>query len=158
MSVWREVQEALYQRWAAGWTDDPLAAPVVPLTPYVFEDEKFDPETVTSPPGWDPESDFWVRFSVKRMPGRQGTLGGPGRRKMDRVGMIFIQLFRAPLHGVGDMSDLAERAAKLFENCRIQATHDIRFAEVEPGQSGQVDEGRWLGLSVEGRFDYEEHN
>jgi hypothetical protein len=35
--------------------------------------------------------------------------------------------------------------------------HDIRFGEVEPGESGQVENGRWLGLSVEGRFDYEQH-
>lgn len=143
MSVWREVQEALYQRFVDGWSPDPDA----PRTPYVFEDEKIDP-----PAG------PWVRFSVKRMPGGQGTLGGPGRRKMDRVGRVFVQLFTPPGNGVGDLSDHAEFAAKLFENCRILATHDIRFAEVEPGQSGQVESGRWLGLSVEGRFDYEDHN
>lgn len=147
MSVWREVQEALYQRWANGWTDDPLADPVVPLTPYWFEDEKASPPDAP-----------WARFSVKRMPGGQGTLGGPGRRKMDRVGIVFIQLFQPPGRGVGPFSDLGERAARLFENCRILGTHDIRFAEVEPGESGQVEKGRWLGLSVEGRFDYEDHN
>lgn len=147
MSVWREVQEALYQRWRDQWAEVPGADPLVPLTPYCFEDEKFDP----------PDAE-WVRFSVKRMPGGQGTLGGPGRRKMDRVGMVFVQLFKPPGNGVGDLSDLGDRAAKLFENCRIKATHDIRFAEVEPGQSGQVENGRWVGLSVEGRFDYEEHN
>lgn len=147
MSVWREVQEALYQRWAAAWVVDPLAAEPVALTRFVFEDEKIDPP-----------DDLWVRFSVKRMPGGQGTLGGPGKRKMDRVGIVFIQLFQPPLRGVGDLSDAGERAAKLFENCRIKDTHDIRFAEVEPGESGQVENGRWLGLSVEGRFDYEEHN
>lgn len=147
MSVWREVQEALYQRFVDGWTVDPLADPVVYRTPFVFEDEKIDP-----PDG------PWVRFSVKRMPGGQGTLGGPGKRKMDRVGRVFMQFFKPPGGGVGDLSDHAEAGAKLFENCRIQNTHDIRFAEVEPGQSGQVENGRWLGLSVEGRFDYEEHN
>jgi hypothetical protein len=146
-SVWREVQEALYQRFRTGWIVDPGADPIVYRTPFVFEDEKIDP-----PAG------MWVRFSVKRMPGGQGTLGGPGRRKMDRVGMIFGQLFKPPGDGVGDISDAGDYLAKLFENCRIQNTHDIRFAEVEPGQSGQVENGRWLGLSVEGRFDYEEHN
>lgn len=146
-SVWREVQEALYQRFAARWTLDPLAVPVTYRSPFVFEDEKIDP-----PDG------LWVRFSVKRMPGGQGTLGGPGRRKMDRVGMIFGQLFQPPGLGIGDLSDAADFLAKGFENCRIKNTHDIRFAEVEPGESGQVENGRWLGLSVEGRFDYEEHN
>lgn len=143
MSVWREVQEQLYQRFVAAWVmpDDPAK----PLTPYCFEDEKMDP--VDGP---------WVRFSVKRMPGGPGTLGRPGNRKMDRVGMVFGQLFKPPGNGVGDLSDYGEKLAGIFENCRLQVPHDIRFGEVEPGQSGQVENGRWLGLSVEGRFDYEQ--
>lgn len=145
MSVWREVQEALYARWRDQWAVVPGAVPLVALTPYWFEDEKAVP----------PE-DPWVRFSVKRMPGGPGTMGSPGNRKMDRVGMVFIQLFQPPLHGVGGLSDLGERAAAIFENCRLRATRDIRFGEVEPGQSGQIEAGRWLGLSVEGRFDYED--
>ena len=144
MTVWREVQEALYQRWADQWVIDPLADPIVPRTPFVFEDEKIDPPDAP-----------WARFSVKRRPGGQGTLGRPGNRKMDRVGMVFIQLFKPPGDGVGDLSDLGELAAGIFENCRI-ATHHIRFSEVEPGPTGDVEKGRWLGLSVEGRFDYEQ--
>ncbi len=141
MSVWREVQETLYARWRDQWVVAPGGEA---LTPFWFEDEKATP----------PE-DFWVRFSVKRMPGGPGTLGRPGNRKMDRVGMVFIQLFRPPLQGIGNMSDMGERAAGIFENCRLEP-HDIRFGEVEPGQSGSVESGRWLGLSVEGRFDYED--
>lgn len=155
MSVWREVQEALYGRWAANWAVVPGADPLIPLTPFVFEDEKFDPATVTSPAGWDPDKDAWARFSVKRMPGGAGTLGRPGNRKMDRVGFVFVQLFRPPLQGVGYLSDLGERAAGIFENCRMPA-HDIRFGQVEPGASADLEGGRWLGLSVEGRFDYEQ--
>lgn len=146
MSVWREVQETLYQRWAARWAVDPEADPVVPLTPYWFEDEK------AAPPDGP-----WARFSVKRLPGGPGTMGGPGNRKMDRVGIVFVQLFQPPGDGVGTLSDLGETAAAIFENCRLLADHDIRFGQVEPGESGQVENGRWLGLSVEGRFDYEQH-
>lgn len=145
MSVWREVQEQLYQRWSDAWVVDPLADPLQPLTPYWFEDEKADP--VDGP---------WARFSVKRMPGGPGTLGRPGNRKMDRVGFVFVQLFQPPGQGVGTLSDLGERAAAIFENCRLQTPHDIRFGEVEPGASAQVEAGRWLALSVEGRFDYEQ--
>jgi hypothetical protein len=155
LSKWRAVQEQLYQRWAAAWVEDPLADPLVALTPYAFEDEKFDPATVQLA-GWNPDTDAWARFSVKRMPGGPGTLGRAGNRKMDRVGMVFVQLFRPPLQGVGDLSDLGERAAAIFENCRLQNPHDIRFGEVEPGATAQVEAGRWLGLSVEGRFDYEQ--
>lgn len=145
MSVWRAVQETLYQRWAAQWVVDPEADPVEPLTYFVFEDEKATPPAAP-----------WARFSVKRMPGGPGTMGRPGNRKMDRVGMVFVQLFKPPGKGVGDLSDLGERAAGVFENCRLLGANDIRFGEVEPGQSQQVENGRWLGLSVEGRFDYEQ--
>src|SRR3546814_9681791 len=62
---------------------------------------------------------------------------------MDRVGAVIIDLREPPLNGVGRMSDLAERAAKIFENCRILAVHDIRFAEVEPGEEQDIDKGRW---------------
>lgn len=148
MSVWREVQETLYRRWATKWVVDPLAPEPEPLTYYVFEDEKASPPAGAA---------LWARFSVKRMPGGPGTIGRPGNRKMDRVGMVFIQLFQpAGTGNVGQLSDYGERAAGIFENCRLLADHDIRFGEVEPGESGQVENGRWLGLSVEGRFDYEQ--
>lgn len=151
MSVWREVQETLYQRWAARWAVDPEADPVVPLTYYVFEDEKAHPPEVTAE-----GPNVWARFSVKRLPGGPGTMGRPGNRKMDRRGIVFIQLFQPPGDGVGVLSDYGERAAGIFENCRLLAEHDIRFGQVEPGESGQVENGRWLGLSVEGPFDYEQ--
>lgn len=139
MSVWREVQEALYQRWKAGWVNGPD-----PLTPFVFENKSFAPPVAP-----------WARFSVKRMPGGTGTLGNIGNRKMDRVGMVFVQLFEPPGGGTGRISDLGEFAAGLFENCRIEP-HDIRFSAVEPGQASDIENGRWWGLSVEGRFDYQQ--
>lgn len=135
MSVWREVQEALYQRFADEWG---------PTSPYVFGNEKIDP-----PNG------LWVRFEVIRLPGGPGTLGPIGSKKMDRVGAVVITLREPPGDGVGKTSDRAEQAASIFENRRL-TPHDIRFAEVEPGEAGDIDKGRWWGLSVDGRFDYEE--
>lgn len=145
MSVWREVQETLYQRFKAAWVDDDDA----PLTPIHFENED----------GFDTPGGPWVRMTVRRMPGGPGTIGKPGNRKMDRVGRVLIQIFEPPGNGIGSLSDLGEQAAKIFENCRILAPHDIRFAEVEPGEAGDASSegrGRWMGLPVEGRFDYEE--
>jgi hypothetical protein len=140
VSVWRDVQEALYERWAEAWKDGDE-----PASPYCFEDETFDP----------PEG-LWVRFSVKRRPGGAGTIGKPGNRKMDRVGVVFVQLFVPPGDGVGDLSDAAERAAGIFENCRLLTRHDIRFGEVEPGDAFDSDKGRYRAVVVEGRFDYED--
>lgn len=147
-SVWREVQETLYQRWAARWVVDPLAVEPEPLTYYVFEDDKAEPPA--------DEDIVWARFSVKRLPGGPGTMGRPGNRKMDRRGIVFVQLFTPPGNGVGKISDYGEKAAGIFESCRLLAEHDIRFGTVEPGETGQVENGRWLGLSVEGPFDYEQ--
>lgn len=144
MSVWREVQEALYQRWADNWLNDDVPTPGL-LTPYVFGNEKFDPPNAP-----------WAEVRVIRMPGGPGTLGRKGNRKMDRVGLLIIDLREPPGDGVGNISDLAERAAAIFENCRILATHDIRFAQVEPGEASHIDKGRWWGVTVEGRFDYED--
>lgn len=144
MSVWREVQETLYQRWRDHWLNDDVPTPG-PLTPYAFGNEKS--ASCDGP---------WAHFSVKRLPGTNETLGRPGNRKINRVGMVFIDLREPPLNGVGNLSDLAERAAAIFENCRILATHDIRFAIVEPGEEGMIDKDRWWGVSVEGRFDYED--
>lgn len=144
MSVWREVQETLYQRWADHWVNDDVPTPG-PLTPYGLGNEKFDP-----PNGQ------WCHVQAIRLPGGPGTMGRKGNRKMDRVGLLIIDLREPPGDGVGNLSDLAERAAAIFENCRILATHDIRFGEVEPGEAGNIDKGRWWGVSVEGRFDYED--
>lgn len=144
MSVWREVQETLYQRFRDHWLDDAVPTPG-PLT-FAF----FGNETAKLPDA------PWVHFRVIRLPGGQDTLGKPGNRKMNRIGQVLIDLREPPGAGVGNISDLAERAAKIFENCRILATHDIRFAKVEPGEEQDIDKGRWWGVSVEGRFDYEE--
>lgn len=144
MSVWRTVQETIYQRWTDNWVAD--APATGPLTPYTLANEdKFDP-----PDG------PWAKVQVIRMPGGPGTLGRKGNRKMDRVGLLIIDLREPPGDGVGNLSDLAERAAAIFENCRILAPNDIRFAEVEPGEASHIDKGRWWGVSVEGRFDYED--
>lgn len=139
MSVWREVQETLYRRWRDAWVDG-----ADPRTPGAFENKTYDPPAAP-----------WYRFSVKRMPGGPGTMGSPGNRKMDRVGLVIIQLFEPPGDGTGRISDLGELAAAVFENCRL-APHDIRFGAVEPGEASDIEQGRWWGLSVEARFDYEQ--
>lgn len=139
MTVWREVQEALYQRWATQWVVNGE-----PRTPYQLENEKFDP-----PAG------PWAKVQVQGRPGGPGTIGGPGRRRIDRAGVVYIDLREPPGDGVGRVSDLAELAKGIFENCRL-ALHDIRFSTADIGGEAQVDDGRWWGCTVEARFDYEE--
>lgn len=136
MSVWREVQETLYQRFADAWAA---------TTPYTLENET----------GFDPPNAQWVKVSVKQQPGGQGSMGPPGDRRFDRVGIVFMQLREPPGGGVGALSDLAEQAKVIYEGCRF-GPHDIRFAAAQIGDESEVDEGRWWGCLVQARFDYEE--
>ena len=142
MTVWREVQEALYARFAAFWQDAGEDR-----TFYYFDNEG----------GNDLPEAPWAKVEVQRRPGGNGTLGSPGNRKMDRRGVVYIRLREPPGDGVGRVSDLADFAAKVFENCRVPV-HGVRFANVDIGEAALVDNGRWWGVTVEAPFDYEEHN
>lgn len=142
MSVWREAQEAVYQRWAAGWKDDEDAD----LTPFALGNEDEIKDKDAGP---------WAVVSVRSRPSGPGTIGRPGNRKMDRAGVVFVDLRENPGGGVGSLSDLAEKARSIFEGCRF-GPHDIRFANVDIGGEGLIDNGRWWGVTVEARFDYEE--
>lgn len=144
MSVWREVEETLLQRWVDSWVE---GAGPDPLTPYVFQDEKLD-----LPEGHEGK---WVRVLVDQRPSGPGTMGRPGSRKMDRAGVVFMLLRQPPGWASGDLADLAERARDIYENCRLWP-HDIRFGAVDIGAADAVEQGRWTGVTVEARFDYEQ--
>ena len=144
MSVLREVEEAVLARWVASWVE---GAGPGPLTPYVFQDEKLE-----LPPEHDGP---WVRVLVQQRPGGPGTLGRPGNRKMDRAGAVFALLRQPPNRASGALSDLAEKARDIFENCRF-GPHDLRFGAGQIGAIDAVEQGRWSGVTVEVRFDYEQ--
>ena len=140
-SVWREVQEALYQRFVDRWVDGAGEA----LSAIQLGNETFDP-----PDG------RWVQLLPQRRPGGPGTIGRPGNRKMDRAASLFILLREPPGDGVGDLSDYAEKAALIYEGCRF-GPHDIRCTGAEPlGDAASIEKGRWWGVTVEARFDYEQ--
>lgn len=138
MSVWREVEEAVLARWVAQWAD---------LTPFVFQDEKLELPLDHDGP--------WARVLVQSRPSGPGTLGSPGNRKMDRAGALFALVRQPPNRASGELSDLAEKARDIFENCRF-GPHDLRFGAVQIGAQDAVEQGRWTGVTVEARFDYEQ--
>jgi hypothetical protein len=139
MAPWRAVQEALYRRWTERWVvgDDPR-------TPFAFDNDKIETGDAA-----------WALVQVRARAGGAGTIGRPGNRKMDRRGAVYIDLREPPGRGVGNLSDLAEAARSIFEDCRLD-TYDIRFGPVDIGQEGQIENGRWWGVTVEAPFDYEE--
>lgn len=136
MSVWREVQERLYGRWESGWAD---------TTRFALSGETFEPD----------KDETWARVRVQSRPGTQETLGAPGNRKMSRRGVVFALLRQPAGKGEGPLSDLAEKAKGLFEGQRF-APHGIRFGECDVGAGGEIEGGRWWGVTVECPFDYEE--
>lgn len=144
MSPLRECEEAILQRWAAQWVVAPGGDP---LTPFFLQDE-----TAQLPPDHDGP---WVRLLVQSRPGGPGTLGSPGNRKMDRAGVVFALLRQPPNRASGALSDLAEKARDIYENCRF-GPHDMRFGAVQIGAQDAVEQGRWTGVTVEARFDYEQ--
>lgn len=136
MSVWREVQELLYERWATQWAD---------TTPFAFSNEPMP--DLGDPPVTN------VRLRVDQRPGGPATLGRPGQRLVDRRGAVYA-IFRAPPGGgVGGLSDLGEKAQRIFEGQRFDP-NDIRFevGSVSPGV--EVDGGTWWGFTVEVPFSY----
>ena len=137
MSVWREVQETLYAAWQAGWAD---------ATIYAFANEKL---VLPNPPV------VHARVRVQSRPSSQESLGSAGNRKMVRRGAVFTILREPPLKGVGSISDLAEKAAKVFEGKRFEP-HGIHFAECNVGEDGEIEGGRWWGVTAECPFWYEE--
>lgn len=139
MTPWRAVQETLYRRWTERWVvgEDPR-------TPFAFDNDKIETG-----------EGAWALVQVRARPSGAGTIGRPGNRKMDRRGVVYIDLREPPGRGVGTLSDLAEAARAVFEDCRL-APYDIRFGPVDIGQEGQIENGRWWGVTVEAPFDYEE--
>lgn len=140
MTVWREVEEALYAHWTARWIDD-----AEPRTVYYLANEGAS----------DPPKAPWALVEPQQRPGGNGTIGSPGNRKMDRRGVVYIRLREPPGGGVGSLSDLAQHARDVFENCRVPV-HGVRFANVDIDEAGSVDGGRWWGVTVRAPFDYEE--
>jgi hypothetical protein len=138
VTVWREVQDALYSRFSEMWAD---------RTPFRFANEEpIDP----------PSTGEWIEsVLIQRRPGGPGTIGSPGNRKMDRRGVVYILLRGALDVGSGPLADRAQEAADVFENCRVP-THHIRFETVDVGEASLIEDARRWGVTVEAPFDYEE--
>lgn len=135
MTVWREVQEALYERWRVEWAA---------ATPYFFADET-EPEL----------SGYWCRVRVQHRPGQQETLGPKRKRKWARNGVVFISVRGPTGTGVGDRSDLAQQARDVFEGCGF-SPHNIQFNEGDIGDDFEIEGGREREVLVECPFSYEE--
>jgi hypothetical protein len=136
-TVLRQVKETIYQHARDNWTACAL---------------QFANEAFSIPAGLS-----WGKLTVVGRPSNNGTMGAPGHRRIDRRGAVFMLLREPPNGGDGNMSDLADKARKLFEGRRFDL-HDVRFNLGDIGDEGDVDGGTWWGVTVEVPFDYEDWN
>jgi len=70
-----------------------------------------------------PSDTPWVRVSVRHFDGGQGSLGGVGQRKFDRLGSVFVQIFiPQDSGGTDDAETIAHEARTLLEGKSLLGT------------------------------------
>ena len=112
-------------------------------SPLTFDNEAYTPVEGTA----------FVRLAVRHDLGEQESLGGVGRRKFDRAGLVFVQCF-APLdNGRATADNLASTARAVFEG-KTLTPENIRFYGVTIREIG-VSDG-WYQINVEAPFNYTE--
>jgi len=136
MTTQAQAREAIYARWKAN-------SPV-PESQYCFDNEKFDPNTVT-------DGNVWFRFVVRMEESNQETLGPIGGRKYIRRGTIFIQLFAPVDKGKALTDQYLPLARQIFEGVDFSG---VRCDDVEVREVGQ--DGKWDLTNIESRFWFDE--
>lgn len=100
----------------------------------------------------EPESDPWVRLTVRHVPGEPETMGKKGNRKFRRKGILFIQVFTPINTGTFTSDQLAEAARTLLEGERLSKQCWTGVSAIrEVGAKG-----KWYAANVETEFTYEE--
>lgn len=125
-----DIEEAIYARFKAS---------VPGSITYTFDNEAF----IT------PETDPWVRFSIRPTSSTQETLGQPTNREFLRRGIVVMQLFTLAGSGVQLSNTLAEALRTIFEGVSFS---DIRFTDCNARKIGT--DGKWYQVNVEADFDY----
>ena len=100
----------------------------------------------------EPESDPWVRITIRNLPGGQSTMGKDGNRKYERKALVFIQVFTPVGTGTADADLLAQDAQTILESKRLSIqswTGNATIREVGA-------EGKWYAINVETELNYEE--
>lgn len=132
MTTQNEAREAVYQEFVTGWGV---------LTPYVFDDEPFDPEQI----------DEFVRLTINHLPSAQRTLGSVGNRRFTRNAIVFIQVFTAAGQGTKRSDQLTITARDIFEG---RSFGGLSFSSVNSRRVGP--DGKFYQALIEAFFDYDE--
>lgn len=132
MTTINEARETVYERVRDLWTD----------TVFTFEGDEFK----------EPESDPWLRVSVRQRGGGQSTLGGVGNRRFRREASVHGQVFVPLQEGLKQNDTLAKTFNDLFEGVpRISGLEFGNGGVSEIGPSGNKQQ-----YNVEIEFSYQE--
>lgn len=132
MTALNAARQSIYQRFITEWAN---------TSPFTFDNEKFDP----------PDTNPWVRLTVRHTGSVQETLGRIGNRKFNRSGSILIQVFIATNLGTETSDDLVTPARNIFEGASFNGVYANNSVVREVG----ID-GRWFQTIIETFFFYDE--
>lgn len=100
----------------------------------------------------EPESDPWVRLTVRGQEGGQTSLGKKTNRRYERQGIFFVQVFTPVNTGTSESDILAQQAMDILEGERLSA--DLWLGNSVNREVGA--KGKWYATNVETEFTYEE--
>lgn len=135
-----QARRDIYQRFLTLW---PPALGVV----FTFDNEVFVP----------PDSDPWIRFSVRHdgsaLEAIGGTTGGGGFNKYQRTGRAVLQVFTALNKGAAEADTIVDEIRDIFEGVALGG-NTIRFTNVVAREIGP--DGQWYQVNVEAAFQYDD--
>ena len=96
MTTLNNARESIQDKFIVDWADK---------TAFTFEEEELNP----------PNDEAWARLTVKNTESAQETLGPKKRRKYQRSGIIYIQVFTKARNGTLEGDELSTAARDIFE-------------------------------------------
>lgn len=134
MTTLNEATEKIYQTFLTDWGA---------TTSVTFDNETFNPNA----------NEAYVRVTVRHTAAVQDSLGSVGRRKFDRIGTVFIQVFTPLDMGRQQADNLSTSARAVFEG-KTLTPENLRFNAVITRELGVSD--NWYQTNVEAPFNYTE--
>jgi hypothetical protein len=134
MTTVNEAKEAVYSRFVANYTG--VASNLI-----TFDNEEFE----------EPDSDDWIRLTVRGIGRSQSSLGKTGNRRFRSTASVFVQIYVLVNTGIQQADLLAKEAADVFEGTSFSG---LDFREASINEIGP--DGKWYQTLVEAPFDYDE--
>ncbi len=127
-----DAREAIYEAFITAWAS---------TSAITLDGEAYDPPTAA-----------FVRLAVRHNDSAQESLGGVGRRRFLRAGIVYVQCFAPKNAGARAADTLAAAAVEILEGVHL-SNHDLRIMRALTREIGPDEDGRYQ-INVEAAFDY----